>query len=324
MATLKRLHGEEGSDDEIDELTAFMPSGFGQQPEKRDLASIFESHRRLPPKPPKPADSDADSDDDDDSDDEDDFPVSHVVSFKPHTKAISSISLDPSGTRFTTSSHDTLLKIYDFPSMSPDHRHAFHSSTPSENHHLHASLFSPSGSSLLVLPASNQAKIYDRDGYELVEFVKGDPYLRDMHNTKGHVAEITAGAWSPIDEGVVVTASADSSVRIWDVENKRSHKEIMVFKSREKGGRSRMCSLAWTEHGGKGGWIGSTALDGSLVVYAGGGPYSRPVMEVRDAHKGGEWTGGLAWSRDARLCVTRGNDGFVKCEFPVEETRFDC
>ncbi|KAH8148092.1 uncharacterized protein LAJ45_07856 [Morchella importuna] len=234
-------------------------------------------------------DEDGDDSDSDDDDDEDEYPISHEIALKDHTKPVSTISLDPSGTRIATGSHDYLVKLWDFPSMSRDHLHAFRSLEPSESHHIHSALFShaDSGQSLLVVPAAPQAKILSRDGDTLVEFVKGDMYLRDMHNTKGHVSELTAGAWHPTDRGVVVTAGTDSTVRIWDVEKKRQHRDIMNL-------------------------IATVALDGVLALYAGDGPYSRPAMEVRDAHKRETWTGGIAFSHDGRMLVTRGQDGDIK------------
>lgn len=45
-------------------------------------------------------------------------------------------------------------------------------------------MYSGTGDRLLVAPNGNQAKIYDRDGKELFECVRGDMYLRDMRHTK--------------------------------------------------------------------------------------------------------------------------------------------
>jgi WD40 repeat protein len=104
-------------------------------------------------------------------------------------------------------------------------------------------------------------------------------------------------------------------VRIWDVTQKRQHRDIMVYKSRGKGGRSKMCALAWGPGEGNKTMIASTAEDGGLVVYAGGGPYTRPQMEVREAHKADTWTGGLVFSSDGRYLASRGQDQTIKCRF---------
>jgi WD40 repeat protein len=65
----------------------------------------------------------------------------------------------------------------------------------------------------------------ERDGETIVTFAKGDMYLRDMHNTKGHVSEVTTGAWHPTDRNLCVTAGTDSTLRIWDINNPRSQKD---------------------------------------------------------------------------------------------------
>jgi WD40 repeat protein len=302
-----------------DPMRGFLPASFGRQDFELNADELYEKARRIPLKlkeEKKPGGGDSDDDSSDDSsDDEDEYPISHAIELKSHSKAVSSISLDSSGTRVATASHDCVFKLYDFPSMSRDHLYAFRSVEPTGTHHVHSATFShvDSGQSVLVIPASNQAKIYTRDGHESVEFMKGDMYLRDMHNTKGHVAEITAGVWHPTDANLCATASADSTIRIWDVNNKRAHNEIMVHKSRTRGGRSKMCCLAWSgPHEGGKSLLASVALDGALVIYGGQGPYTRPMMEVRDAHQAETWSGGIAFSSDGRLLVTRGQDQCIK------------
>lgn len=44
--------------------------------------------------------------------------------------------------------------------------------------------FSPSGHKFLVVPGSAKPKIFDRDGREEGEFIRGDMYIRDQKNTK--------------------------------------------------------------------------------------------------------------------------------------------
>lgn len=56
----------------------------------------------------------------------------------------------------------------------------------------------------------------------------------------------------------------------------------------------------------------SAALDGSLVMWSGNGPHSRPAGEIREAHKEGTWTGGLDISKDGFSIVTRGGDDTIK------------
>lgn len=269
-------------------------------------------------------DDEDDDDDDDDSDDEDEFPVSHEMVIKTHDRAITAATLDPSGGRLITGSMDCTLKLHDFASMTPTTIRAFKSVDPTatkgaanvETHPVHQVLFNPlSAQHVLVATALPQAKIMSRDGEVITEFVKGDMYLRDMHNTKGHISEVTTATWHPTDRNLCVTAGTDSTLRIWDVNHSRQQKEVIVHKSRAAGsaGRTRMTAVAWASplQGGNNILVGA-ALDGSLVMWAGEGPYARPAAEIRDAHVRDTWTSGLAISPDGRSVVTRGGDDTIK------------
>ncbi|KAJ9155003.1 WD repeat protein [Pleurostoma richardsiae] len=321
-----------------DPMRAFLPSSFGKKSQDADIAAQIERSRRVVAKPEHSkvkddeksdgakSDSDEDSDDDsDESDDQDEYPVSHELVLKTHDRVVTSVSLDPSGSRLIMGSLDGTIKLHDFASMTPTTVRAFRTVDPwetkasaasAESHPINLVEFNPlSGSVFLCISAHPQAKIMSRDGDILTEFVKGDMYLRDMHNTKGHVSEITTGTWSPTDKNLCVTAGTDSTLRIWDINNKRSQKEVIVVKSKAAGsaGRTRLTAVAWgTPVQGGNNVLVAAALDGSLVMYSGNGPYSRPAAEVRDAHKPDTWTGGIDISSDGRMVITRGGDNTIK------------
>ena len=268
-------------------------------------------------------DDDDDDDDSDDDDDEDEFPVSHELLLKTHDRAVTAITIDPSGARMITGSNDCTLKFHDFASMTPTTIRAFKSVDPtvtkgaanSETHPVHQVVFNPiAPSRLLVVTGLPQARVLNRDGDTICEFVKGDMYLRDMHNTKGHISEITCGAWHPTDPDVCATAATDSTIRIWDVKNPRKQKEVIVHKSRAAGsaGRTRITAIAWGSTPEGKSLLVAAAFDGSIVMWEGEGPHHRPTAEIRDAHIKDTWTGGLDISPDGRLVVTRGGDDTIK------------
>ena len=330
---------------EDDPMRAFLPKAFGKKAKEADVAAQIDRTKRAIAQAPAAAkasveqdgdgkqgvarDQEDDSDNDDDSDDsdqsdDDEFPVSHELVLKTHDKAVTAASLDPSGSRLVSGSTDCTLKLHDFASMTPTTLRAFKSvdpsasktSTNSETHPINHVEFNPlSGGTFLCVSAHPQAKVMNRDGDILAEFVKGDMYLRDMNNTKGHVSEVTTGTWNPVDRNICVTAGTDSTLRIWDVNFKRSQKEVIVHKSRAAGsaGRTRMTAVVWGSplQGGNNILV-ATALDGSLVMWSGDGPYARPAAEVRDAHKPNTWTGGIDISSDGRMVVTRGGDDLIK------------
>lgn len=326
-----------------DPMRAFLPTSFGKKSKKTDIAAQFERSRRptqkddaagpkqLPAqeqkKKNKSSDSDSDSDDSsgdsDDSDDEDKFPVSHELVLKTHERTITTASLDPAGGRLATGSLDGNVNLHDFASMTPTTLRAFRSIDPhaakasamQESHAVQHVEFNPlAGSVFLCVTAHPQARIMSRDGDIVTEFVKGDMYLRDMHNTKGHISGITTGTWHPTDKNVCVTAGTDSTLRIWDINNKRSQKEVVVFKSKAAGlaGRTKVTAVAWSATAQAGNVLIGAALDGSLLMYTGNGPFTRPAGEIRDAHKPQTWTGGIDISSDGRMVVTRGGDDTIK------------
>ncbi|KAI1644758.1 WD40 repeat-like protein [Daldinia loculata] len=318
-----------------DPMRAFLPTSFGKKHREADIAAQIDRSKRAVDEPTvrklksrevdSDSTSDSENDSDDDPDDEDEYPTSHEMVIKTHDRAVTSLSLDPAGGRLISGSIDCTVKLHDLSSLTPTTIRAFRSVDPyetkpssasTESHPIHHVEFNPlAGSLFLCISAHPQAKILSRDGDIVTEFVKGDMYLRDMNNTKGHVSEITTGTWHPTDKNLCVTAGTDSTLRIWDINNKRSQKEVIVFKSKAAGaaGRTRMTAVAWGSptQGGNNVLI-SAALDGTLVMWSGNGPFTRPAGEIREAHKPNTWTGGIDISSDGRMVVTRGGDNLIK------------
>jgi len=168
--------------------------------------------------------------------------------------------------------------------------------------------FSPSGQSILVISATAQAKVYDREGKDQLAITKkGDVYLRDMRHTAGHVAEITCGAWHPNEPSTFLTASADSSVRFWDAENLTKHKSIIVVKSKtERGTRTRVSAISFSHDGRT---LATACADGAVHLWATNSSFARPNHSVEGAHRHGTSTSSIVWSRDNRHFATRGGMG---------------
>ena len=320
--------------EEDEALRDFLPSGFGKHAKEVDVAKQLEKSRRKVNVDPVDAmrskesassyKNEDDSEEPSDSDDDDEFPISHELVLKTHERSVTTLTVDPSGSRLVTGSADCTVKFHDFASMTPTTLRAFKSVDPtatklsanSETHPVHHVEFNPlSPSQILVISATPQAKIFSRDGEVLTEFVKGDMYLRDMHNTKGHISEITTGTWHPTDKNLCVTAGTDSTLRIWDTNMQRAQKSVIVHKSKAAGsaGRTRMTAVAWGSpvQGGSSILV-AAALDGSLVMWGGEGPYTRPAAEIRDAHTKDTWTSSIAISGDGRTVVSRGGDHLIK------------
>lgn len=102
---------------------------------------------------------------------------------KDHTKVVTALGMDPSGARVVSGSHDYDCKLWDFGGMTQECK-PFKSWEPAGSYPVCAILwllrssssmtlqineakFSHDGSKFLVLPATFQPRIYDRDGEEV-------------------------------------------------------------------------------------------------------------------------------------------------------------
>ncbi|KAI0067881.1 transcription factor [Artomyces pyxidatus] len=236
------------------------------------------------------------------------FPISHELMLKDHTKVISALALDPSGARIVSGSHDYDCKLWDFGGMGMSCK-PFKTWEPAGSYHIHDIKFSNDGRRFLVVSGTTQAKLYDRDGEEKATYVKGDMYIRDMKNTAGHVGELSSCAWHPKDADNFITSSADSTIRIWDVENRRKQKTVIVVKSKERGTRTKVTACNYSPDGR---YVAGACLDGTLHLWKTNSNLVRPDMTVQTAHTKGTETGSLVFSVDGNSILTRGGDDTVK------------
>lgn len=64
--------------------------------------------------------------------------------------------------------------------------------------------------------------------------------------SRGHVADITAGSWHPRQSDEFITSSNDSTIRIWDTADRMKQKTVIVAKSKERGGRTKVTACAYS------------------------------------------------------------------------------
>ena len=135
--------------------------------------------------------------------------------------------------------------MFDFGGMKSDLR-SFRSVEPHSGHPVAALAWSPSGDAWLACAREPRVKLYDREGKGVGETVRGDMYIRDPRNTKGHTAAATAAAWHPHDRWTALTAGEDGTLRVWD-----THNVIQKAGTARAGpGRAR-ARAAWAASGGR-------------------------------------------------------------------------
>ncbi|KAM9103637.1 WD repeat-containing protein 70 isoform 3-T3 [Megaptera novaeangliae] len=250
----------ESSDDEL--IGPPLPLKMAEEP-----VNHMEEDILGPLPPPLGEDVEDDDDDDDDDSEEEENPVqkipdSHEITLKHGTKTVSALGLDPSGARLVTGGYDYDVKFWDFAGMDASFK-AFRSLQPCECHQIKSLQYSNTGDMILVVSGSSQAKVIDRDGFEVMECIKGDQYIVDMANTKGHTAMLHTGSWHPKIKGEFVTCSNDATVRTWEVENPKKQKS--VFKPRTMQGKKVIPTTCTYSRDGN--LIAAACQNGSIQIW---------------------------------------------------------
>mmetsp|Transcript_46958 Transcript_46958/g.110589 ORF Transcript_46958/g.110589 Transcript_46958/m.110589 type:complete len:703 (+) Transcript_46958:92-2200(+) len=265
------------------------------------------------------ADEEEDDDDEEEEEDDDDekdygkgslVPCSHEAILKGHTKAVTTMSLDPSASRLLTGGYDCMVKMWDFNGMNSALK-SFRELTPWDGQQLKSLQYSMTGAQILCATTKNTALVMGREGGREVEFAKGDMYVHDMAQTKGHVSAITAARWDPKDKALCMTASIDATVRVWDI-NTANKKHLQCIKTKnQKGQRCVPTAITYTPSGD----IVAACDDGSIKLFDGRAVakgISRPQAEAKTAHMAGSETTCVSVSSDGKTLLSRGRDDTLK------------
>ncbi|PPD95859.1 hypothetical protein GOBAR_DD07117 [Gossypium barbadense] len=231
-------------------------------------------------------------------------PISDSERMRRRRTIVSALAIDHSGSRVLSGSFDYTVRMFDFQGMN-SRLQSFRQLEPFEGHQVRNLSWSPTSDRFLCVTGSAQAKIYDRDGLTLGEFVKGDMYIRDLKNTKGHISGLTCGEWHPKTKETILTSSEDGSLR-----KKMVHLFIIqVIKPKlARPGRIPVTTCAWDREGK---CIAGGIGDGSIQIWTlkpGWG--SRPDIYIEKSHS--DDITGLRFSSDGRTLLSRSFDGSLK------------
>lgn len=260
--------------------------------------------------PPAPPPCSVGSDSDDASEDEEEnqyrIPLSNEIVLKGHSKVVSALAVDHTGSRVLSGSYDYSVRMYDFQGMNA-RLQSFRQLEPFEGHQVRSLSWSPTADRFLCVTGSAQLKICDRDGLTLAESDRGDMYIRDLKNTKGHISGLTCGEWHPKTKETILTSSEDGSLRTWDVNDLKCQKQVIKPKL-SRPGRVHVTTCCWDREGKS---IAGGIGDGSLQIWnlkPGWG--SRPDLHVANAHT--DDITGVNFSSDGRILLSRSFDGSMK------------
>ena len=317
-AAEKLKEKEQAKGEESDEDDEFIGP-----PIPTDLNSSEPTKEAQAKKDNKPSTSAASSSDgsssDSDSDDDDDnlinkIPTSHEIELKHGDRPISAMAIDPSGARLVSGGIDYEVKFWDFAGMDASLR-SFRGLKPCESHVIRNLEYSATGDKLLVVPGSSQAKILDRDGHNIYECRKGDPYVVDVSRNVGHVGSLTSGTWHPKIKDEFLTASADNSMRIWhpNTEKKSAHlfvtKYTIKTKSKKTGLKTIPTACTYSKDGLL---VAATCQDGSIQMWDHRKTFVNVTLQVPDAHERGSEASCITFAYDNHHVATRGGDETLK------------
>nr|XP_039262146.1 WD repeat-containing protein 70-like [Styela clava] len=234
-------------------------------------------------------------------------PATHEITLTHGVKAVSALALDPAGARLVTGSYDFDVHLWDFAGMD-NSLQSFRQFTPCECHQIKNIQYSSTGENVLIVAGNSQAKVYNRDGFEVLECIKGDQYLSDMYRTAGHNAMLNSGCWHPKVKSEFMTCSNDGTIRTWDV-GSEGKKCKSVRKCKDKSGRRAIPTSCCYSRDGK--LLAAACNDGSIQLWD-------EKMKVHTSHilhgchSHGTDTSSICFSYNQHSFCTRGGDDTVK------------
>lgn len=231
----------------------------------------------------------------------------------PHgSKAVTALSFDLQGTKFSTGCYGYAVNLYEFLKMDSSMKY-FRQLHPCECHVINALAFSNNGEMLLVGSGSPQLKILDRQGKDWAETVRGDQYLVDLSNTKGHTAAINCCCWHPINKNEFLTCSDDGSLRLWDITDYKDitkciNTQRKVIKTKNAGGKRAVPTTCCYSRDGK--LIAAGCDEGSIQIWKNGKIFVNTTYMNRKAHTGPITR--LQFSPDNKRIISRSLDDTLK------------
>ena len=244
-----------------------------------------------------------------------DIPMSHVVRF-PHTKksVINSLDIDNKSNRLVTGCSDGTVKIWDFNSLTrrPKPNHSVDCSDEKDFPVVSVS-WAPSGGFFLVCTENSQAKVISREGVEEICCLKGDNYLVDIRNTKGHTYGLRDGKWHPLEKNIFLTSSVDATLRLWDIYSKQfgidsdiAHKNI--FKVRTLKNKKIPVNSCNFNRDGK--LIIGGVNDGSIQLFT--TKSYLPQIYIPNAHENNTEISSIIFMENNRNFYSRATDNTMK------------
>lgn len=257
---------------------AMLPQGFGRERAARGVLGRAEE-RSAAPLPAVPREEPAASLETAGLG-ETSLPVTHEVQLKQHRKLVCAVDVERSGARMVTGSHDCSVAFWDFAGMDAN-LVPFRFVEPAGSYPVRFLRFSTTGEWLVAGSTASTPRLLDRHGSLITEFHKGDPYLRDMKNTSGHVGALHSADWHPSDRDLFITSGQDGTVRLWNSNGKKGNVRVMVVRSLRPG--QKLAAVTQARFLPDGSAIACAVSDGSVRIYPSKDPWVHPAQVAHPA-----------------------------------------
>uniref|UniRef100_A0AAF5PLI8 WD_REPEATS_REGION domain-containing protein n=1 Tax=Wuchereria bancrofti TaxID=6293 RepID=A0AAF5PLI8_WUCBA len=289
------------SDDDFGEFFVPLPEGF--VPDKE----MFETKKTTV------------CDDDDEFDDLDDvipvvdlIPAASEAQLRHGKKPVSALAFDLQGTKFASGGYDYIVNLFEFQKMDLSLRSS-RELMPCESHIINGLAFSSNGEKLLVASGHAQIRILDRQGKQWAETVRGDQYLVDLSNTKGHSGSVNSCCWHPVVKTEFLSCANDGTLRIWSTDDYKEithciNKQRKVIKTKNASGKRTIPTTCCYSRDGK--YIAAGCDDGSIQIWKHGNLYVNTAYLNRTAHTASVTS--LQFSPNSKQILSRSLDGTLK------------
>ncbi|KAA6403857.1 MAG: hypothetical protein EZS28_000622 [Streblomastix strix] len=210
------------------------------------------------------------------------LPIKCEFQLNSQEKTVTAIGYNENGTRLITGGMDGKICYYDFNGMDQEGQ-AFRIVQATEGHPITDLQISVSGRYILLTAEQQSPLLLNTEGVIEREFAKGDQYLDDLANTKGHTSFVRRCCWNPIVSNEFITCSDDGTARIWDSEIQFKHKHIIKVTSRQQrqGLRKRATTVCYSRDGTV---IAAGTSDGEIQLWLNKSPFVIPTKIIAHSH----------------------------------------